>query len=350
MPRLRQEERCGEAAQSDRGFRARGAAARRGRQGHLDLQRRELRRLGASGGVGTFSGVNADSYNEQGELIPQLYHGRTRRERHEELVAYAIDGGIQQARVAYEMSRRRRPHPYERAVGDGGGRAGAARRARRRPGPHPRRHLRRRHAVPHRRDLRPLRRPLLPDRVLGPRLPRACGNAPITSFATGSAAWSTRTRGWPAAITGSPMSRTRRSPETGLSAGARAAQPDGASSASTRRRSSWPAASGGCASGSDWLDNPELGPVAFQFGTRPLLTQESPISDAWKAPAADPEARATSTSTASARPASIRPPCATISSTSCSSAAERQVAFRSSRVGRACRGLHGRRCAAAWFT
>ena len=32
----------------------------------------------------------------------------------------------------------------------------------------------------------------------------------------------------------------------------------------------------------DWLDNDELGPVAFQFGTRPLLTRESPISDAWK--------------------------------------------------------------------
>jgi hypothetical protein len=32
----------------------------------------------------------------------------------------------------------------------------------------------------------------------------------------------------------------------------------------------------------DWIGNPELGPVAFQFGTRPLLTQESPISDAWK--------------------------------------------------------------------
>ena len=32
----------------------------------------------------------------------------------------------------------------------------------------------------------------------------------------------------------------------------------------------------------DWIDNPELGPVAFQFGTRPLLTRESPISDAWK--------------------------------------------------------------------
>jgi hypothetical protein len=32
----------------------------------------------------------------------------------------------------------------------------------------------------------------------------------------------------------------------------------------------------------DWIDNPELGPIAFQFGTRPLLTKESPISDTWK--------------------------------------------------------------------
>jgi NAD(P)H-dependent flavin oxidoreductase YrpB (nitropropane dioxygenase family) len=32
----------------------------------------------------------------------------------------------------------------------------------------------------------------------------------------------------------------------------------------------------------DWIDNPDLGPVAFQFGTRPLLTTESPISEAWK--------------------------------------------------------------------
>jgi hypothetical protein len=32
----------------------------------------------------------------------------------------------------------------------------------------------------------------------------------------------------------------------------------------------------------DWIDNPDLGPIAFQFGTRPLLTQESPISAGWK--------------------------------------------------------------------
>ena len=32
----------------------------------------------------------------------------------------------------------------------------------------------------------------------------------------------------------------------------------------------------------DWINNPEIGKIAFQFGTRPLLTEESPIPDAWK--------------------------------------------------------------------
>jgi NAD(P)H-dependent flavin oxidoreductase YrpB (nitropropane dioxygenase family) len=56
----------------------------------------------AAGGVGTFSGVNADSYDENGNIIPQIYHGKTRRQRHEELIAYAIRGGISQARIAHE--------------------------------------------------------------------------------------------------------------------------------------------------------------------------------------------------------------------------------------------------------
>jgi len=45
-----------------------------------------------AGGVGTFSAVNADSFDVNGRPIPQVYHGRTRRERHEELVQYAIQG------------------------------------------------------------------------------------------------------------------------------------------------------------------------------------------------------------------------------------------------------------------
>jgi NAD(P)H-dependent flavin oxidoreductase YrpB (nitropropane dioxygenase family) len=31
-----------------------------------------------------------------------------------------------------------------------------------------------------------------------------------------------------------------------------------------------------------WIDNDELGQIAFQFGTRPLLTKESPIPEEWK--------------------------------------------------------------------
>ena len=31
----------------------------------------------------------------------------------------------------------------------------------------------------------------------------------------------------------------------------------------------------------DYIDNRELGPVAFQFGTRPILTQESPVAKHW---------------------------------------------------------------------
>lgn len=58
----------------------------------------------ATGGVGTFSGVNADSYDENGKPIPLVYQGRTRRDRHEELLAYAIQGGLAQARIAHDVS------------------------------------------------------------------------------------------------------------------------------------------------------------------------------------------------------------------------------------------------------
>ena len=55
-------------------------------------------------GVGTFSAVNADAHDADGNLIPVVYPGKTRRERHEELIAYSIKGGITQARLAHERS------------------------------------------------------------------------------------------------------------------------------------------------------------------------------------------------------------------------------------------------------
>lgn len=57
-----------------------------------------------AGAVGTFSGVNADYIDENGKFVPQIYKTSTRRERHEELVEYAIKGGISQARIAHDIA------------------------------------------------------------------------------------------------------------------------------------------------------------------------------------------------------------------------------------------------------
>ena len=58
----------------------------------------------AAGGVGTVSCVNADSFDDQGNIIPQIYHGKTRIERHQELIDYAIEGGITQVEQAHDMA------------------------------------------------------------------------------------------------------------------------------------------------------------------------------------------------------------------------------------------------------
>src|SRR4051794_36583622 len=44
----------------------------------------------AAGGIGTVSAVNADSYDAECRIIPQVYEALTRRDRHEELVQYKI--------------------------------------------------------------------------------------------------------------------------------------------------------------------------------------------------------------------------------------------------------------------
>src|ERR1700751_4253294 len=58
----------------------------------------------AAGGIGTVSAVNADSYDPEGRIIPQIYRALTRRERHEELIAYAIDGAVEQVKRAFEIA------------------------------------------------------------------------------------------------------------------------------------------------------------------------------------------------------------------------------------------------------
>ncbi|HCS13133.1 MAG TPA: nitronate monooxygenase, partial [Zetaproteobacteria bacterium] len=58
----------------------------------------------AAGGVGTFSAVNADKVDENGQIIRTVYHGRSRKERFEELVSQAIAGGISQAQIAHDVA------------------------------------------------------------------------------------------------------------------------------------------------------------------------------------------------------------------------------------------------------
>jgi NAD(P)H-dependent flavin oxidoreductase YrpB (nitropropane dioxygenase family) len=58
----------------------------------------------AAGGIGTVSAVNADSYDAEGKIVPQVYNALTRQQRHEELIRYAIDGAVEQVRRAYDIS------------------------------------------------------------------------------------------------------------------------------------------------------------------------------------------------------------------------------------------------------
>ena len=153
--------------------RSRGLATGRRRQGHLGLQWAEQRRLGRDR-------RHRHLLRRQRRLHrrarPAGAAGLSRPDpaRAPRGADRLLDpGGDQPGAHRPRRARRRGPPAHERAVGDGGLRARAARRARRRQGSGPRHHLRRRHALPPGRDRGQLQRLLLPDRVLGARLPRA---------------------------------------------------------------------------------------------------------------------------------------------------------------------------------
>ena len=207
----------------------------------------------------------------------------TRRERHEELIKYAIDGAVAQVQRAYEMAsgkgaininvlwemggaQRVLHGVLERTKGlVTGVTCGAG------------------HAVQAQRDRGVLRRQLSADHQLRARLQRACGSAPITRPRNGLRRWSTRTRGWPAGTTACRNAEDPRAPQDPY--------PRVAALRATMRENgiadSVPIVMAGGVWRLDewenWIDNPELGQIVFQFGTRPLLTQESPIPPEWKA-------------------------------------------------------------------
>lgn len=56
------------------------------------------------GGVGTISLVSPTALNENGQIIPEIFTEKQREKRHREMVEYAIKGGISQAKVAHEIA------------------------------------------------------------------------------------------------------------------------------------------------------------------------------------------------------------------------------------------------------
>ena len=234
----------------------------------------------AADGAGTFSAVNADIFDENGRPVPQPYSGRTRRDRHEELVRYAIAGGISQARRARDLAGGRgRIHANilwemgaaERVI------TGVLEGA----------------------------KGLIHGLTCGAGMPYRLSDIaqkfgvhyyPIVSSARAFNALWKRAYHKAADLLGGVVYE-----DPWLAGGH-----NGLSNSEdpTKPESPYPRVlalrklmrefglgdrpiimAGGVwwlEEWEDWIDNPELGPVAFQFGTRPLLTQESPIGPAWK--------------------------------------------------------------------
>jgi NAD(P)H-dependent flavin oxidoreductase YrpB (nitropropane dioxygenase family) len=234
----------------------------------------------AAGGVGTFSAVNADSFDTFGARIKQIYHGRTRTARHEELVSYAINGALTQARRAYELaSGKGRIHAnilWE---------MGAAERIIT--------------------EVLEQAKGIINGITCGAGMPYRLSDIatrfnvyyyPIISSARAFNALWRRAYSKAAELLGGVVYEDPwlAGGHNGLSNGEDPTRPEDPYPRVLALRQVMRGFGLGqtpiiMAGGvwwleewQDWIDNPELGPIAFQFGTRPLLTKESPIGDAWK--------------------------------------------------------------------
>ncbi|MSO64994.1 MAG: nitronate monooxygenase [Alphaproteobacteria bacterium] len=234
----------------------------------------------AAGAVGTFSGVNADFYDDHGKLIEQNYFGRTRIERHEELISYAIKGGVAQARIAYETAGGKGPiHMnvlWEMAAAE-------------------------RVLVGVLENARGLIHGVTCGAGMPYRLAELAARFrvhyyPIVSSARAfRALWKRAYHKFSEWMGGVVYEDPwLAGGHNGLSNSEDPIKPEPPyprvlELRKLMRESGLERTPIIMAGGiwflrewQDWIDNPELGPIAFQFGTRPLLTRESPISDAWK--------------------------------------------------------------------
>jgi NAD(P)H-dependent flavin oxidoreductase YrpB (nitropropane dioxygenase family) len=232
-----------------------------------------------AGAVGTFSAVNADALTQERGIIPQVYTGETRIERHRELIAYAIKGGIAQAEIAHETAQDRgRIHMnvlWEMAGTE---------------------------EILH--GIFSRAKELIHGITCGAGMPYKLAEIatqygiyyyPIVSSARAFRALYKRAYHRFCTFLGGIVYEDpwRAGGHNGLSHSEDVKVPEPPYPRVVALR----AVMRDCGLGAlpiivaggvwwlsewaDWIDNPEIGPVAFQFGTRSLLTQESPIAHAW---------------------------------------------------------------------
>lgn len=234
----------------------------------------------AAGAVGTFSGVNADRYDAEGNRIPETYQGKTRKEKHEELVQMGIEGGIAQAKIAHEVS-------------NGNGRIhmnvlwemGGAER------------------ILH--GVLAGSKGLIHGITCGAGMPYRLAEISeqyqvyyypiVSSMRALRALWKRSYHKNPRLLGGVVYEDPwLAGGHNGLSNSEDPEKPEDPYPRVAEIRkfmnevglTNTPIVMAGgvwhIKEWEHWLDNPEIGPVAFQLGTRPILTQESPVSDAWK--------------------------------------------------------------------
>ena len=235
----------------------------------------------AAGGVGTVSAVNADSYDAEGKIIPQIYRALTRRERHEELIEYAIEGAVQQVKRAWDIAGGKGAININVLWEMGGAQRVLEGVLARTKG-------------------------LVAGVTCGAGMPYKLSEIaahhqvsylPIVSSgrafrALWKRAYSKASEWLSAVVYEDPWLAGG---HNGLSNAEDPLQPQDPYPRVKALRDTM--REGGIsdevpivmAGGvwylrdwNDWIDNPELGKIAFQFGTRPLLTQESPIPEEWK--------------------------------------------------------------------
>ena len=230
--------------------------------------------------VGTFSGVSPDFYDSKGNVIIETFSKKNRAERHEEMIEYAIKGGIAQAQVAHEVSNGNgRIHmnmlwemaDSERIL------SGVLEKA----------------------------KGLIHGVTCGAGLPYHLGELasrfgvyyyPIVSSARAfQVLWKRASSNFREFLGGVVYEDPwLAGGHNGLSNAEDPAKPQAPYERLVELRrllrtlglDNIPIIlAGGIWSLKDWqdyIDNPDIGKIAFQFGTRPMITKESPISEAWK--------------------------------------------------------------------